>query len=192
VGATKSNERPANDWYSKAEICRFQGIAEQTFDKTYRGIIPPNAVKKSGPRVWYHGPTYLNSVISKKLADAKPVASDDPLLAGGGDSPNLEEYRKHKARIAKVEADELERIVVRAAVIEPLLLNALGLIRRSLEIVERQFGREAVQPIVEAIDDAIGAIKKHFANDSHPGARPVMSGVGTAEASAPSDDEGVR
>jgi hypothetical protein len=193
VGATKSNERPGNDWFSKAEICRFHGIAEQTFDKTYRGILPPTAQKKIGMRAWFNGPAYFDAVVAKKVADAKPVGTgDDPLLAGGGDSPNLEEYRKHKARIAKVEADELEKIVVRNSVIEPLLLNALGLIKRSLEIVERQFGREAIQPVVEAIDAAIEAIEKHFANDGSAGTKPAVSGAGRFETGAAADDEGVR
>lgn len=186
----KTNERPGNDWQSKTEICRFQGMSEQVFDKTYRGLMPQSAIKKIGQRVWFHTPTYIQRLKAKWQAEVKPTGEQtDPLLAGGSDSPNLEEYRKHKARIAKVEADERERLTVQVAAIEPLLIESAVAVRRSLEIVEREFGREAVQPTVEAIEGMIAAIEKRFAHDDRTTDDAAADGDETGEAA---DDEGIR
>lgn len=162
----KTAQKPGHNWYSKAEICAFQGIAEQSFDRTYRPHIPGDAIQKIGARVWFHGPKYFEMVIQKNLTEAKPVdAAGDPLLSGG-DSVFLEEYRKQKARIAKVEADEVEKIVVRVDKLKPSLMSAMALIRRAGEALERRFGSEAAGILVEAIDEAVSNIRKLFNDDA--------------------------
>ncbi len=72
----------------------------------------------------------------------------------GGDSPALEEYRKHRARIAKVEAEEREKTHIDLREIDETLTRFAGIIRRAGEALQRQFGNGASDVLNEAIDEA--------------------------------------
>jgi hypothetical protein len=188
----KSREKPGTDWFSKAEVCAFQGIAAQTFDRTYRPRIPPAAIRTIGGRVWYHGPTYFESVVLHKAEGVKAAQPpDDPMLAGG-DSPALEEYRKHRARVAKVDADLRERLVVEVGVIEPAIMSMMGLVRRGAETIQRQHGNEAAKPLVEAIDEALSNIEGLFSSDGIAGQGTDSPRPGGGSPLSPTDDAGIR
>ncbi len=179
-------------WLTLDQMAAAFLITPQAFSKSVRPLIDPKDVREEKKRIRIRCRGAIDAWAEKEADKARIDArkNADPLLVGS-DSPGLEEYRKHKARIAKVEADEREKLAVQVSVIAPLLFEAMGSIRRSLEIVEREFGRNAVTPTVESIDEAIRTIKKHFSNGIN-GANATLSDVGGPEAAAFENDEGIR
>lgn len=91
--------------------------------------------------------------------------SDDPLLAGGGDSPNLEEYRKWKAKLA--EADYRERsaeLIPRDAMMEGLA-RFMGLMREAGEKLQQRFGADAYAILETALVEFDSVIEEMDSGD---------------------------
>jgi len=101
-------------------------------------------------------------------ARARGRNGDDDLLAGSGSSPALERYRTARAEgeeldVAARKGALLPRRVVRAA-----LLRLAGLLRGTVEQLDRDFGTAAATIVIEAtntfeagIDDFCGELNEH-------------------------------
>jgi len=88
----------------------------------------------------------------------------DPLLAGADEgSDNLEEYRKWKAALARLEYEKASKqLVSREMVLECLNLAAV-IIQRTADHLERLHGPAARETLMEAIDDFDQRITREFA-----------------------------
>lgn len=174
------------EWVERTRAAVMFGVGIRQFDERHRKLAPADGVRKVKAKIFFNFPVLLAAFVAAELAKAAPKdASGDPLLAGG-DSPNLEEYRKHKARIAKVEADEAEGMSVRVAKIRPGMLGAMALIRRAGERLERSHGADAARVLTEAVDEAIQSVGKMF--DDATGNTIPAGDVGSGQANTPADD----
>ncbi len=170
-------------WFDKAAMAGAFDVSPNIFDRDYRRFAPATAVKEVGGKLYFHSRTILDAWVRQQKA--KLPADADPLL-NGGDSPALEEYRKHRARSAKVEADEKERISVPRAILEPALRQSAGVMRRVGETLARRFGNEAGDIYNEGVDRVEETIRSICENDGHD---LVAAGD---EDTSPAHDAGIR
>lgn len=137
-------------WKSQAEVGRAFGVSQQTIARWIarglpggKGCYPVDAVCR-----WYRG--YMD--------DRLQEAATDPLIAADGDSPALEEYRRHRARLAELDVAEREKSLINGSHVQGALLAAMRVVRAAGERLQRRFGIEAHQILDEALDDGEKAI----------------------------------
>ena len=100
-------------------------------------------------------------------ANAKKLAADDALLSAGN-SPALEEYRKERAALARLERLQREGQLLPRDEARDALSRIAGTIRAAGDTLARQFGNDALEVLVEAIDDAQAEIDKFFGENNDP------------------------
>ena len=103
---------------------------------------------------------------------AEDASDADVLMSSAfGGSPALERYRDEKARITKMQREELERSLVSVDSLVPMLGKVSGLIRDAGERLQTRFGPEAVEILNEAIDAADEEVGRFFGsrNDDEAG-----------------------
>lgn len=91
--------------------------------------------------------------------------TDDPLLAGGT-SPALEDYRRERTKLARLERMQKEASLLPRDVVHQSLARWAGILRSAGEALSRQFGAEARQIMDEALDDAERDIQNFFSSPS--------------------------
>lgn len=98
---------------------------------------------------------------ARLLANAGEENQDaDPLLVGSG-SPALEEYRRERTRLVKLEREEREKTLLPRDLVHEGLGRIATILREAGETLQRQFGSDAHQLLNEALDDCqreIGAM----------------------------------
>ncbi len=90
--------------------------------------------------------------------------SSDPLLAGG-DSDNLERYRGVKADLAEIDLQERQGEMVNMTAVRPAFITSLGFMKAAGEQLDRQYGNDALNILLEAWENAINHIKDAFGDD---------------------------
>ena len=95
--------------------------------------------------------------LRQHLADLgrRPIAGEDedPLLSGAS-SPALEEYRRWRAALARLEYQERERQLLPRDQVHAALGRLAAILRQAGETLQRQFGTEAYDILDEALVDA--------------------------------------
>jgi hypothetical protein len=88
------------------------------------------------------------------LADnaLKLAKDDDPLMQGSG-SPALEDYRKERAALARLDRLERERELIPRREIHEALGAVAAILRGAGDALQRQFGPQAAEVLHEALDD---------------------------------------
>jgi hypothetical protein len=182
-------DNPGPEWVGKATAACMSGVSEKAIDQRHRKLLGADGVRDFGGRVWFHA-RLLTQLLNREAVEAAAAGTGaDPLLSGEA-SPALEEYRKHRARVAKVEADQRENLAVSVSEVKPVLLALCAVIRQGIERVERSHGGEAVAPIRDGLEQFAAGIEKMFpdvGNGKEPG--PRVDAGNTAAPSA--DDAGV-
>ena len=148
---TKPTEPAAVDgWFDLASMARVFDITPQGFAKTVRPLIDPADIRNAGERgrVMIRARGAINAWTEHK---ASRVAGGDPLLAAGGPSPALERYRTAKARDAEMDLALRERTHVDANEIGGELRRFAGVMRRAIEQVQREYGNDPAEILIEAI-----------------------------------------
>lgn len=170
-------------WFCRAEVARIFDTTVRNFDATYRRWFPASAVRTIDGRPYFHvGP------VIKPLFEAqnrKPEPESDPLLVGG-DSPALEEYRKHRARREKVQADLAERGAVMVDQIGPPLMQLSGTLRRAGETLARRWGNDAAAVLNEAVSQWEDSLETLLSNESDP---PAVEADSADHPHAPAADD---
>jgi hypothetical protein len=93
----------------------------------------------------------------------KLAKEDDPLLQGGaGSSPALEDYRKERAALARLDRLEREKQLLPRDAAREALGRVAGIIRGAGDSLQRQFGVAAVEILYEALADAEREINRSF------------------------------
>jgi len=88
---------------------------------------------------------------------------EDPLLVGGGNSPNLEAYRLEKAKLARLDRLEREGAVVAVGVSNACWLQAGVVFHQLGEQLQQRYGVAAQRMLNQAIQDAERAMQAVFA-----------------------------
>lgn len=76
----------------------------------------------------------------------------DPML-GDCDSEGLERYRMARAQREEIKLEADRNNTVDAEVVRSMLQEQAAVVRSSLEKLERQFGAEALEIVLEALDE---------------------------------------
>jgi hypothetical protein len=92
------------------------------------------------------------------------TGSDDPLLAVGGDSPNLERYRLARAQLAELELETKRGSVFPRDVARSVLGRIASLWRRYGERLGKRHGPEEVVSFNETFQEAQRVIDDEFGN----------------------------
>ena len=92
----------------------------------------------------------------------KLAAEDDEMLGSGVPSPALERYREERAKLARLDRLERERVLVPRDEVREGLGRIAAIIRSAGEALQRQFGASAVDLLYEALDDAQREIDQRF------------------------------
>jgi hypothetical protein len=99
------------------------------------------------------------------LADnaARLSKEDDPLLQGGsGSSPALEEYRRERAALARLDRLERENELLPRDQAREAMGKVAAIIRSAGDTLQRQFGAAAVEILYEALTDAEREMERSF------------------------------
>lgn len=139
-------------------------VRPEHFDKTYRLHIPDKYIERVGRRVLFK-PEAIRAVLDGMLQaeQAKLAAADgDTMLAGGGDSPSLERYRKAKAEHAELDLEvRREALVPRDQAHRVIDVFAARI--RSLGVrMAKRFGKDASGMIKKTLEDAHKEVETRF------------------------------
>ncbi|QDU15505.1 hypothetical protein CA11_33300 [Gimesia maris] len=126
---------------SQKELADTVGIGERTYSSWLREGCPGQA-----------GNYVVRDVVEWAKIN-KWCQSSDPLLAGG-DSDNLERYRGFKADLAELDVQERREELVNIEKVKPVFITCLGFIKAAAEKLDRQFGNDAFNIIIEAWEQA--------------------------------------
>ena len=139
--------RPGRGWVTRKEIAAVFDVSVTHVDRSLRRYVPAGMVKTIDGRTYFHGRSLLDA-----WAEAERLKRHPDDLMSGDLSPALEEYRRHRARVAKCEADEREGVSVALAEIDPPLMQLAGVLRRAGESLTRKYGNDAGAILNEAIE----------------------------------------
>lgn len=125
----------------------------------------------------FGGPTIDLPKLARAIHDflaenaLKLAKEDDPLLAGGGNSPALERYREERAALARLDRLEREgRLLPRDEAREGMGRIA-AILRGAGDALQRQFGAAAGEILHEALGDAQREIDRSFGEGNGHGTR---------------------
>jgi hypothetical protein len=87
-------------------------------------------------------------------------AASDPDMVGGDGSPALEEYRKEKTLLARMDRKEREKALVKPDAVEELMRRGVEVLSRAGEAIQKRFGPDAAALFNEAIEEALRFISE--------------------------------
>jgi hypothetical protein len=99
----------------------------------------------------------------------KLAKEDDPLLAGGGNSPALERYREERAALARLDRLEREGELLPREQVRESMGRIAAMLRAAGDTLQRQFGPAAVEILYEALDDAGREVDRSFGSGNGDG-----------------------
>jgi len=98
----------------------------------------------------------------------KLAADDDPLMAaGGGDSKNLETYRKWKARLTELEYYRKLGAWISREDVHVGLSELAAILSRAGETLQRQCGPDAREIVADALEEFRAVILARFSNNTN-------------------------
>jgi len=106
-------------------------------------------------------PQLARSIHDFLAANAQKLAVEDPLLQEAS-SPALEQYRTERAALAKLDHLERERQLLPRDEARQALGRIAAILRGAADTLQRQFGQDACDILVEALADAEREIATSF------------------------------
>jgi hypothetical protein len=104
----------------------------------------------------------LHDFLARNALKLAGSDDDDPRLAGTS-SPALEEFRRHRARLAELEVSQQEGQLLVREVVHEALGQLAAVLRRAGELLDRKFGREAHKLLADALEEGRGTIDRLIA-----------------------------
>jgi len=141
-------------WVSIRALADVLGIAPQTARQTHVRRLDPEHVRKGSRHqpTQVFGPAVVQAIIDR--ATTQRDSDADPLLSdGNGVSDNLEEYRKWKAAMARLEYEKAYETLVGKDMVRDNLTLAAEIIRRAGDRLDQTHGPAARETLLEALDD---------------------------------------
>lgn len=115
-----------------------------------------------GPRI--NLPAVVKGLHDFLAANARKLAAeDDELLAANPASLALEEYRRERAHLARLERQERDRTLLPRDAMRVYLLRVALIVRNLGEALAREFGPIAATMLDEALEEAQREIDRSFA-----------------------------
>jgi hypothetical protein len=187
---------PQLGWRPVGEVAELFGVTPQAFHQTYRPLVPASAVREGQRRVLLNVRAVIDAWCEHRVRRELEAKGIDGDLAGGGDSPALEEFRRHRARIAKFEADRLEKKTADTGEIRQGLMMFVAATRRGVEALQRQFGNDAAELVLTPLNQLEGDLDRVIPSPD-PDAAPAGPGPAAVPdlggpAAAAADHAGVR
>src|SRR5262245_53744773 len=113
------------------------------------------------------GPTIDLNKVARAIhdffaANAGKLSREDEELMQGPASPALEAYREERAKIAKIQREQLQRQLVPREEVRQHLARIAMILRSAGDTLQRSFGAEAVEILYEALEDAEREIEHAF------------------------------
>ena len=99
-------------------------------------------------------------------------ADDDPMLASGGDSPEMRRYRAAKASLAELDLDERRQTLLPRERVHQALFRWGTLVRRMGERLTRRYGPEIAGDINDTLAACARAIEGELGPDDSSSPEP--------------------
>ena len=160
---------PAADPTDKRHISRYWAPLSQAADtfamtadgfrRQIRPLLSEQDVRTAGQGRGRKTYVYLRGAV-QAFADkeaqrqVRAVAGPDAELLVGGDSPALERYRLAKAQLTEIDLDQRRRNVITMEAAKRLFGTVAAHLRRGLDTLQRQFGRDAYTVMKDCLEDA--------------------------------------
>lgn len=177
----------------RVDIASVLNISASSFDEVVKPRMPAEGIDGHGRNLRYDGSIahrVYHAYLREQAEKDKPPDDADPLMTGGN-SPNLERYRKEKADAAAMDNDERRRNLLPRFEVDLVLTQVAHIMRDAVDFVQRNPGCDAVSAYHEALDDVLVKIERALAPcDPDPGLAGEVRANGAS--AAPADDARVR
>jgi len=110
----------------------------------------------------------LHEFLAKNAAKLARVDDEDPFLSGNN-SPALEDYRRQKAELAKLELKERQGELLSRERIHESFGRGAHIIRQAGDVLRRQYGNDAQAILNHALDDLVAEVEKNFVDQTKDG-----------------------
>ena len=112
-------------------------------------------------------PEFVAALHNFLAANARKLsAPDDELMQGDSSSAALEQYRRERAKLARLDRLERERTLIQRDQVREGLGRIAAILRTAGQAIERQYGAEAGALLAEAVDEAKQEIARAFGDQS--------------------------
>lgn len=153
------------------------GIAERTLHSWIAAGMPVS-VHGRGGRPSFYDPLDVMAWRMERQKDVDPEGQGD-LFPDAGSSPALEEFRKQRARQARMAADQMEGHLVEREEVLAIVVDVFTVLRTEFETTERLHGREIGDHLRGVIDRAQESVLKRMADREAAAAAPPAKEGGT-------------
>lgn len=156
-------ERPGPEWHTRAEICRFFGLKEDSrrFDRKLLKLLPKSAIKSGGGRgkpCWYNTRVLLDRWRDDAIEHAGGSTSADG-------ATKMNEYRERlrelEVRERELRVERAERQVLPAIAVE-MCFAVIARIMRDLGARLKRLGRDPFAAHQRALDEIKEEAKNLF------------------------------
>ncbi len=156
------------------ELLKRLGVAERTLHSWIAAGMPV-AVHGRGGRPSFYDPLDVMAWRMERQKDVDQEGQAD-LFPDAGTSPALEEFRRQRARQARMMADQLEGRLVEREEVLAVVVDVFTTLRTEFETVERLYGREVGDQVRGVIDRAQGAVERRMADREAAAAAQAREG----------------
>lgn len=151
-------DRPSVGWHTAKDLASVFDVTVGGFNKEYSRLVPESAIEKRGPIRFFHARTLINAWLEDQIRKRGYGADKSQSSAAEAD----EEFRRERAALTRIKRLEAEgKLVPRAYVHEGFAVIASKL-RGAGETLQRQYGKDALDILDRAIDEASAEIRNHF------------------------------
>lgn len=140
-------------WFTKTEMAAMFGISERYFDREIRPLAPRDALRREGRCMMFLAPKVLQAWRDSAVADALTDCAKDGIMAGPS-TPALEDLRRARAEIAKLDLDERRRNLLPRELIRRAFGRVASLLRGAGDVLLHRFGEEAAEILTDVLDEA--------------------------------------
>lgn len=156
-------------WMTRRQCAELVGLSPQQFDDAVRPRLGDDATNGAGRTLRFDGPAVVAALVKYRLEQAKPappLSEDEAMILGGGDSPQLERFRKLKGDMLERDLGERDAELVRRRVMLDALRPAAAGMRAAGARLAKDYGNDAAAIFNEAVDDFANAVKQMIGNDA--------------------------
>jgi hypothetical protein len=189
-------------WLTVGEVAELLEVSVQAFHQTYRPLILAADVREDGRRTLIRVRGLIDAWVKHRERQAVAALGGDADMAGGGDSPWLEAYRKQRAQQEEIKLGRMRGETVALSELRTELAKVFGALRRGIERLQREHGNSVadlvIEPLVEAeagIEVVIGRVGGASTTQSVGQPAGAVPGAGLLPddpATAAADDAAVR
>jgi hypothetical protein len=143
-------------WFRVSQLLPVFAVSQQAFRQSILVRIAKTDRKtgRGGERIY--GPAAIEAWSRREWARrCDEAAENDPYLAdAGAPSPALEEYRRARAGLARLELAERQRALCNRVVVHETFTRMAAVLRRTGDMLQRRFGAEALDIFSNGLQEA--------------------------------------